>query len=874
MNRLRSLLSVCLLASGWWSPTPGAAHVSSTGTGATQKVPAQPLDMSTTGQLLEVKRTFFQADVFLRVNLTLLLKDNHTDPQPTIEDWLKELLEVNSTMLVWNVVLVQDHHWRRYLCNFHVQDYGTKTVEQIQMFINHTLMSAHGNDSLVIQTTHFSSKQIMPQNCVEETMSTIYGEYVWPETFPQVNQVMGCTEPTSEKAFRLCKLHIETDKTSWCEPDMTKCSPLVTIPDLENITVTTDNVDEVAGIIQDLVSSQLSNATQIPSGELNTLVEKLNQVVELGGAQPALSSKVLHVFSDILISETDVAPVAGSVLSMTDRMGNTMDFPGESLSLTAPSLALAMIDVLPHGFGGLTFGASSTTSFQEPNVFVNRSFEGQPISGANVTISLPSALHNFLPPGARNTTRVQFQFYGTQDLFQSACPHFQQDPPTTNTSTPCDLSLNSYIVSASINGSHVNNLDHGDRVVVTLRHRQDKRPDDKVKCVFWDFQDNGGQGGWSSMGCETRSISPSQTSCLCEHLTHFAGISPSQTSCLCEHLTHFAVLLDISREAISETDNNLLTVLSYMGCGLSSIFLGITLLTYLAFEKLRRDSPSKILLNLSAALLGLSLIFLLDSWLSSFSNYFLCMATAATLHYFLLASFAWMGLEAVHMYFSLVKVFNTYVSAYILKLCAVGWGVPLLVVCLVLAVDKDAYGGAPSSPSAALLRSTQSFCWIQKDVFFYVTVVALVLLVLLCNTCVFLVVLVQIRRMGANKPRAHSRRGVQDLKAAACLTVLLGLTWLLGFFSFGPGRVVMMYLFTICNTLQGFLVFVFHCLMKENVRQQWRIHLCCGPLRLGQVSDWSRSTPASGGKNQVLTSDSVHTSSLGGISHSNNHRAA
>lgn len=92
------------------------------------------------------------------------------------------------------------------------------------------------------------------------------------------------------------------------------------------------------------------------------------------------------------------------------------------------------------------------------------------------------------------------------------------------------------------------------------------------------------------------------------------------------------------------------------------------------FRKLRRDYPSKILINLSAALLGLSMLFLLDSWLSSFSNYGLCIATAASLHYFLLASFMWMGLEAVHMYLALVKVFNLYVPSYMLKLCAVGWG--------------------------------------------------------------------------------------------------------------------------------------------------------------------------------------------------------
>jgi hypothetical protein len=76
------------------------------------------------------------------------------------------------------------------------------------------------------------------------------------------------------------------------------------------------------------------------------------------------------------------------------------------------------------------------------------------------------------------------------------------------------------------------------------------------------------------------------------------------------------------------------------------------------------------------ALLGLNLVFLMDSWLSSFGFYSLCITTAAMLHYFLLASFTWMGLEAVHMYFSLVKVFNVYIPSYILKFCTLGWGKP------------------------------------------------------------------------------------------------------------------------------------------------------------------------------------------------------
>lgn len=93
-------------------------------------------------------------------------------------------------------------------------------------------------------------------------------------------------------------------------------------------------------------------------------------------------------------------------------------------------------------------------------------------------------------------------------------------------------------------------------------------------------------------------------------------------------------------------------------------------------RKLRRDYPSKILMNLSSALLFLNLIFLLDGWITSFDVAGLCTAVAALLHFFLLATFTWMGLEAVHMYIALVKVFNTYIHRYILKFCIIGWGKP------------------------------------------------------------------------------------------------------------------------------------------------------------------------------------------------------
>ncbi|XP_041845968.1 adhesion G-protein coupled receptor G4 [Melanotaenia boesemani] len=833
-------------------PPPSVSSALPKTESATLSKPVQPSSMSTTEEPLDLNETAVESDMFFRVNATLNMTSSVAKPKDVIKKWIKSLLEVNTAMTVLNLVATEISNRnmkkntelitsysqeKQYFCSFHVQNSRRDNATEIILLIHEALKSKYDNGTFIIQTGDVVVRLIEPQNCPEDTMSTIYGLYRWAETAPQETQIMLCEKPASERASRFCKLNIENDQTSWADPDMTNCDITLSITDLSNVTVTADNAAEVVDMIQDLIDVQLNNSSHLSSSELGVIVTKLHEVVDVSIIEPDVGVHIVNIVADILVSETDVTPVSNNLLDLTDRMGNNMEFQSEYASLTAPALALSMVNVDPGDFNGLTFGVSLSSTVN-PEVFVNQSFVSNPLPKTSATIALPSVLNNFFPSGGRNTTRVQFQFYGTLDLFQ--------DPFITDT-TKSNWTVNSYIVSASINNTHIINLQ--DRVVVTLTHTNPKQPEDRVQCMFWDFQKNSGLGGWNSSGCETQSI------------------SSYQTSCLCDHLTHFAVLLDVSRSPISESDSQILTVISFVGCGISSIFLGITLLTYLFFEKLRQDYPSKILVNLSVALLGLNMLFLLDSWLASFSNYGLCITTAATLHYFLLATFTWMGLEAVHMYFALVKVFNTYIPSYILKFCVIGWGLPLIIVGLVLAIDKDAYGNLIIEEAVVEDISTDPFCWLQNDVFFYVTVVAFVLLILLSNISVFIVVLIQIKQMKLNKPTANSHSSMQDLRAVASLTVLLGLTWLMGFFSFGPGRVVIMYLFSICNTLQGFFVFLFHCLLKENVRKQWRIHLCCGRFRLSDTSDWSRSVTVGGHskKDNLFNSDSFasnNTSSL------------
>lgn len=801
----------------------------------TQSMPAYP--SSTSEESLEINKTFDRADIFFRVNLDLIITGSLTDPVVSIKALVDEKLNHSSTMKMLHFVIITirtdaSHSGPsaallqrqiQYNCTFHVQEDHIYDVSAVQSYIMDALIFSFSNESISVHTVNLMIIHIEPADCPEEETKTFYGNYFWPPTFPQEMQTMRCQDPPHENAFRFCMLETHTDTTKWARPDMQNCNPRVTLPQIENVTVTPENAAELVEALQDLVNVQLSNSSQLSNNDLDTVVGKLDEVVDVG-TNSELGADIVTIVADILVSNTNMTRVSDQVLRMTSKMGDTMDFQGTSESLTAPALALSLCNVETEGFSGLTFGVSSVSSNLEPEVFLDPEFVSDHIQNTKASISLPLELQNFFSQDKKRT-RLQFQFYATDELFQ--------DPHLTAKRT-----LNSYIVSASLNNSNVHNLT--ERVVVNLSHQRATQSTDEVQCVFWDFQENGGLGGWNGKGCETQNI------------------SRYQTRCLCDHLTHFAVLLTVSNDPISELDSYILTVISYIGCGISAIFLGITLLTYLAFGKLRRDNPSKILINLSAALLGLCLLFLVDSWLSSFSIYGLCIATAATLHYFLLASFTWMGLEALHMYLALVKVFNIYVPSYILKFCAVGWGLPLVIVSLVLAIDKDSYGGASSEEAAVVLQSTDQFCWVTSKEVLFVTVMGFIFLILLANLSVFVVVLIQIKRMRINKPSANTRTIVTDLRAAASLTVLLGLTWSLGFLSFGPGRVAMMYLFCILNTMQGFFVFLFHCLMKDNVRKQWRTHLCCGRFRLSHYSEWSNTVTGGyqGKKRHLVNMDS------------------
>ncbi|XP_040920035.1 adhesion G-protein coupled receptor G6 isoform X2 [Toxotes jaculatrix] len=657
--------------------------------------------------------------------------------------------------------------------------------------VSHWLSSRDGQMSDGLQIRPSSVDVRLIENCPEENPV----HYRWPESRPTVTQTLPCFPNKNQWTSRTCMISFQNYSSYWSDADLSNCTSIDTIE------VSEENAADVAKQLSDITENELS------SHEVSQVVTKVKELVNVAKINTTLASAVVTIISNVMTSsETALAATSEKALKAVDELVQKIEFEGPSVSITSKHLALGISALNTTVFNGTSFSAFRPANTSNPQI----DFKSETVNPlAQVTLPASLLSNVSLSESDRSSlSRINFMFFSKTNLFQK-----EQD----------GRSLNSYVVASSVGNFSISGLKNP--VEIEIVHLSEQ-PSINPVCVFWDFSMNNGRGGWNRDGCF---VSEESTS--------------NRTICFCDHLTHFGILMDISGVSahIDSRNNKILTFITYIGCGISAIFSAATLLTYIAFEKLRRDYPSKILMNLSTSLLLLNMVFLLDGWLASLETDWLCLSVAVFLHYFLLTSFTWMGLESIHMYIALVKVFNTYIRRYILKFCIVGWGLPAMLVGIVLAVDKKSYGLQKYGTGESGEGSSE-FCWIQNSVVFYTTCVGYFCVVFLLNVAMFIVVMLQIcGRNGKRSNRTLREEVLRNLRSVISLTFLLGMTWGFALFAWGPVSLAFMYLFTIFNSLQGLFIFIFHCALKENVQKQWRRYLCCGRFKLSDNSDWSKT---------------------------------
>ncbi|KAK1795954.1 hypothetical protein P4O66_008849 [Electrophorus voltai] len=833
---------------------------------------------------------------FYRISLSVM--EHITDD--TMTQWFNQTFQNwNYTVYVRNVSVHTDHSSTtstRYTCKALLMYINTTGKILTDSDIEKRLRSASAGELLLGEVTVDGI-----ENCQAEENPF---HYKWPESRASVTQHIPCFPYKEQNASRTCLISSENYTSFWDVPDLNNCKDIedidvsdenaaevaVQLVDITNNELSTVEVSKVVTMVKKLVNVARINATLASS----VVAIISNVMISSDSAQLAASETALKTM-DELVQKIEFDGPSLTITSKNLAVGistlNISDFNGTTFSAYIPANStdpqinfeseiqnpLASVKLPATLLINLSNSDMETVSrinfmfFSRTGLFREQQSDGLSLSSYVVASSVGNlTISNLRDPVRIEISHLQYQRVPWVLTIQKV-PRvltIQKVPwVLTIQRVPWVLTIQRVLWVLTIQ-----------KIPGVLTVQMEKAVESKtIVCILgfhpqeWPritYQEGcnsvvcptDGTGGWNREGCMVDLESNS-----------------NRTVCLCNHLTHFGVLMDISGAAaqIDEKNTKILTFITYIGCGISAIFTAVTILTYIAFDlalclqnlagtliqrnmhiyqylgaltrrllvlrKLRRDYPSKILMNLSSSLLFLNMVFLLDGWLASSDTTGLCVAVAVFLHFFLLTSFTWMGLESLHMYIALVKVFNTYIRRYILKFCIVGWGLPAVVVGIVVAIDKDFYGKEYYAKGESG-HSSSEFCWIKNKVVFYVTCVVYFSVIFLMNVAMFIVVMMQIcGRSGKRSNRTLRDEVLRNLRSVVSLTFLLGLTWGFAFFAWGPVNLAFIYLFSIFNSLQGLFIFIFHCALKENVQKQWRRYLCCGKLHWTDNSDWSKT---------------------------------
>ncbi|XP_055444660.1 adhesion G protein-coupled receptor L3 [Bubalus kerabau] len=253
----------------------------------------------------------------------------------------------------------------------------------------------------------------------------------------------------------------------------------------------------------------------------------------------------------------------------------------------------------------------------------------------------------------------------------------------------------------------------------------------------------------------------------------------THTTCSCNHLTNFAVLM--------------------------------------AHVEVKSDRNT-IHKNLCISLFVAELLFLIG--INRTDQPIACAVFAALLHFFFLAAFTWMFLEGVQLYIMLVEVFESEHSRR-KYFYLVGYGMPALIVAVSAAVDYRSYG-------------TDKVCWLRLDTYFIWSFIGPATLIIMLNVIFLGIALYKMfHHTAILKPESGCLDNIKSwVIGAIALLCLLGLTWAFGLMYINESTVIMAYLFTIFNSLQGMFIFIFHCVLQKKVRKEYgkclRTHCCSG----------------------------------------------
>ncbi|KAI3377618.1 hypothetical protein L3Q82_008778 [Scortum barcoo] len=298
------------------------------------------------------------------------------------------------------------------------------------------------------------------------------------------------------------------------------------------------------------------------------------------------------------------------------------------------------------------------------------------------------------------------------------------------------------------------------------------------KCVSWDTKKDPLQVNWLEYGCETRQ----------------QGVE--HTECFCNHLTYFTVLVQLKPRPVRHL--LALTTITSLGCAVSFISC-VTLITFICRKSKRsKEQSMPIHMGLAISLALLNLLFFFTGVLANVGGQDVCVGVGAGLHYALLSSFTWMGIEVFHTFWLICMIFGpSFPSGKVFY--AFGFGLPAIPV-IILLVLGDIYGVREVLQSDDVSKP-YLMCWMKNNhqalLAHYFTNMT-VLPILVSSGLVMLFVVY--RKIHRRDEWRQNRVAFLSIWGLSCL---FGTTWGLTFLDFGYLSDFVLFLSCILNSFQG-----------------------------------------------------------------------
>ncbi|XP_050392859.1 adhesion G protein-coupled receptor B1 [Patella vulgata] len=353
--------------------------------------------------------------------------------------------------------------------------------------------------------------------------------------------------------------------------------------------------------------------------------------------------------------------------------------------------------------------------------------------------------------------------------------------PDLSNNTNSDYSnfvVNSELLAVNLYVNGIDTTKLKGNVLLTFAHRNAT-----LKNAICSFLDS--NNVWDNEGCQVKQTNQNSTICSCDHLTNFAILMKP---------------VGISEDATYH--HQVLTTITLIGCSISLFCLFLALVIFIAVWRFIKCTRSVVLVNLCVALFIALLLFVVG--VDKTSNKDLCTAISVGLHYFYLAVFFWMLFEGIQILFATHVVFHHSGRDAIFLILA--WGIPLIIVIISTAVTRfKGYGN-------------EHFCWLSIKGGLIWAFIVPGLIVIMINAVIVVKVIHVLMTTKFMMKKDIKEKAIVAVRSICVLLPVMGISWAFGIFAVNGKGIVFEYIFTIFNTLQGFFIFMFHCVFNRKVR--------------------------------------------------------